>query len=305
MRSEEVMDVHGATRREVEGKGLPVVVLVDGVFDAGEAVSSMRSVLRENLDVEPLAEFDADLLLDHRATRPRITFSDGGFVDYRAPRLGVDLLTDELGGQALLFSGAEPLVAWERITEAFTSLLDEVRAGHVVIVHSMPLPVPHTRPVTLHRHGDSSIEVSGRMDLPASYAHLLETRLRESGKDVSALTIQVPHYIAESEYPPAAVAGLESVAAETALAVPTEELRESGREIDARIAAQLEHNPEAAQLVAGLETRYDAQSRELPQRSSLLAEGEPMPDGDDIARAAERYLRSVEANPDEIDGSEA
>lgn len=294
MRAEDLMDVYAGARRRVAGRGLPVVTLLDGVFDAGGAVASMRSSLLDGLASTPLAEFDADLLVDHRATRPRITFHDGSFSDYTAPRLAVDVLTDDLGNQALLFSGAEPVMGWERVATAFGGLLDEVGAGQVCVVHAVPLPVPHTRPVTVRRHGEDSGESIGPFDLPASFSHLVETRLAEAGHDVAGLTIQVPHYISDSEYPPAAVAGLEAVAASAGLAVPTEELREAGREVDARIAAQIEDNPEAEKLVAGLELRYDVDTPQLAHRSTLVAEGQQLPDGDELAAAAERYLRSVD-----------
>lgn len=294
------MDVYGATKRAVVGKGLPVVAVVDGVFDAGSTLASMRRSLEAGLESTPLAEFDADLLVDHRATRPRITYADGGFSDYAPPRLAVDVLKDELGNEALYFSGAEPAFGWERVAAALGGLLDDVGAGPVTVVHAVPLPVPHTRPVAIRRHGEKSGERVGPFELPASFAHLLETRLVQGGREVVGMTIPVPHYIAESEYPPAAVAGLEAVAAQAGLAVPTEELREAGREVDARIAAQIEDNPDAQRLVAGLELRYDVESPALGSASALVAEGQHMPDGDELAAAAERYLRTVTLDPSEL-----
>lgn len=288
------MDVHGGAVAHVSGRSLPVITLLDGVFDAGGTVAMMRETLLDGVSSAPLAEFDADLLIDHRATRPRITFHDGSFSDYRAPRLAVDVLTDDLGNSALLFSGAEPLLAWERVAQAFGGLLESVGAGPVSVVHAVPLPVPHTRPVTVRRHGEDNGVPIGPFDLPASFSHLLETRLGEDGHDVGGMTIQVPHYISDSQYPPAAVAGLEAIAARAGLAVPTEELREAGREVDAKIADQIEDNPDAGQLVAGLELRYDTETPRLGQASTLLAEGEAVPDGDELAEAVEAYLRTVD-----------
>lgn len=293
MRAEEVMDVYGAAKRSVSGRGLPVVTVLDGAFDAGGTLASMRHTLSTGLESTPLAVFDADLLLDHRAVRPRITYHNGVFSDYTAPRLAVDILTDELGNQALLFTGAEPVLGWERVAAAFAGLLDEIEAGPVSLVHAVPLPVPHTRPVAIRRHGDTSGAPVGPFEIPASFSHLLETRLAESGREVLGLTIPVPHYIADSEYPPAAVAGLEAIAAQAGLAVPTEELRQAGREVDAKIAAQIEDNDDAERLVAGLELRYDLEAPALSPAGALLGEGEEVPDGDELAAAAERYLRSV------------
>lgn len=296
MRSEDLLDVHTSVAKRVSGRSLPVVTLLDGVFDAGQAVSVIRSGLLDGLQRTTLAEFDADRVVDHRATRPRISYSDGSFSDYRAPRLAVDVVTDDVGSQALLFSGAEPLLAWERITQAFSSLLDDVGAGAVSVVHAVPLPVPHTRPVTVRKHGMPLPGTQGSFDLPASFSHLVETRLKENGREVTGYTIQVPHYIAEGEYPPAAVAGLEAIAETTGLAVPTDRLRQAGREVDQHLAQQLEDNPDAEQLVEGLEAHYDQASPQLDGAPVLLHEGEDVPDGDELAAAAERYLRAVDEN---------
>jgi len=293
VRAEDVVDVYPAAKRGVTGKNLPVVALLDGVFDAGNTLATMRHTLQAGMSSTPLAEFDADLLIDHRATRPRITYANGSFSDYTPPRLAVDVLTDELGNQALLFSGAEPVIAWERVAAALGGLLDDVGAGPVTVVHAVPLPVPHTRPVAIRRHGEDTAQNIGPFELPASFAHLVERRLEDSGRKVVGMSIPVPHYIADSEYPPAAVAGLEAVAAQAGLAVPTEELREAGRLIDARIAAQVAENPDAERLVAGLEMRYDVEAPALSSTSALLAEGQRVPDGDELAAAAERYLRAV------------
>lgn len=188
------------------------------------------------------------------------------------------------------------MLGWERVTQAFTDLLDEVGAGPVSIITAVPLPVPHTRPVTVRQHGTPLPGAVGSFDLPASYSQLLQTRLEESGHDVGGFTIQVPHYIAEGEYPPAAVAGLETIAASTGLAVPTEQLRQAGREVDQHLSAQLDENPDAENLVHGLEARFDETPGALDSTSALMAEGEQMPDGDELAAAAERFLRAVDEN---------
>lgn len=296
MRAEDLLDVHTRVAREVSGKGLPVIALLDGVFDAGHAVAMIRASLQDGLQRRTLAEFDADRLVDHRSNRPRITFSDGNLTDYRAPRLAVDVLSDDVGTEALLFSGAEPMFAWERVTQAFSDLLDEVGAGPVSIVTAVPLPVPHTRPVAVRRHGTPLPGATGSFDLPAAFSQLMQTRLEESGHDVGGFTIQVPHYIAEGEYPPAAVAGLESIAASTGLAVPTEQLRQAGREVDQHLSSQLGENADAANLVHGLETRFDETQGAVDGTAALMAEGEDMPNGDELAAAAERFLRAVDEN---------
>ncbi len=293
MLGDDIIDVHGRAQRQIAEANLPVVVLVDGAFDAGSGVRMMRRAIRGEMTLTPLAEFDSDLLIDHRARRPRITFEDGTFKDYRAPRLGADIVTDELGNQAILVSGAEPVIAWERIVMAVTELLDSVGSNEVSIVHSMPLPVPHTRPIVVREHGDSGGLESGPFNLPASFSHLLEARLTEHGFNVTGMTVQVPHYIADSDYPAAAVAGLDAIAAHAGISVPSEQLRELGRAVDAQIEEQLQSTPEAASMLEGLEKRYDMETPLLRSSAALADDESELPDGEQIAAAAQKFLSNV------------
>ena len=290
---DDIIDVHGRAQQQIAEANLPVVVLVDGAFDAGSGVRMMRRTIRSEMDVIPLAEFDSDLLIDHRARRPHITFENGTFKDYRAPRLGVDIVTDELGNQAILLCGSEPVIAWERVVMAVTDLLESVGSNEVSVVHSMPLPVPHTRPVVVREHGDSGGLESGPFRLPASFSHLLETRLTEHGFNVKGMTIQVPHYIAESDYPAAAVAGLDAIAAHAGISAPSEQLRELGRAVDAQIEEQLHNNTEATTMIEGLEKRYDMETPLLRSSTALAEDESELPDGDQIAAAAQKYLSNV------------
>ena len=82
---DDIIDVHGRAQQQIAGANLPVVVLVDGAFDAGSGVRMMRRTIRSEMDVTPLAEFDSDLLIDHRARRPA-TIGPPGRTDRRAPK---------------------------------------------------------------------------------------------------------------------------------------------------------------------------------------------------------------------------
>ena len=75
-----------------------------------------------------------------------------------------------------------------------------------------------------------------------------------AGRNVAGYVIHVPHYLAEAEYPTAAVAGLEYLGAATSLMLPTDRLREAGREVGRQIAEQIAASEEVQQVVSRLET---------------------------------------------------
>src|SRR5690606_3810034 len=93
----------------------------------------------------------------------------------------------------------------------------------------------------------------------------------------------VPHYLADTEFPDAAIKALESISAATGLIFATDELREQGREFIAKIDAQVENNHELARLVGTLEERHDSYMAGNPLRSPLTDEDGELPTADEIA----------------------
>ena len=94
-----------------------------------------------------------------------------------------------------------------------------------------------------------------------------EGRATVGGYDVVGHVIHVPHYLAEAEYPPAAVAGLEYLGATSRLVLPTDRLRESGRDVERQIARQVGNSSEVQSVVSSLEQRYDEYADGAERRS--------------------------------------
>lgn len=67
--------------------GLPLVILLTGFTDAGNAVSGLIDHLHETTDPKPVAIFDNDLLLDYRARRPVMIFDQDHLTEFRPARL--------------------------------------------------------------------------------------------------------------------------------------------------------------------------------------------------------------------------
>jgi predicted ATP-grasp superfamily ATP-dependent carboligase len=127
------------------------------------------------------------------------------------------------------------------------------------------------------------------VQVPGSAGNLLEYRLGQHGHDAMGFAVHVPHYVAQTPYPAAAVELLESVSRATGLLLPTGDLRAAAEAVRADIDKQLEHNDEAGALVRGLEEQYDAYLR-ARQGSGLLAESTPLPSADELGAELERFL---------------
>jgi len=280
-------------------EGLHLIAGLTGFADSGAAVTQLSSYLLDTLDHQVVAAFDVDELLDYRARRPTIYFDQDHLSDYRPATLNLYLASDEIGQQFLILTGFEPDFQWERFSAAVMQLVDRFKVKTTTWVHAIPMPVPHTRPIGVTVSGNRT-ELTDAMSVwkphtqvPANALHLVEYRLQELGHPTVGFVLLIPHYLADTEYPLAAVSALESVSAATGLVFPTDSLREDGREFIARIEVQVEGNAELAKLVGTLEERHDSYMLDNPLRSPLTDGDGELPSADSIAAELENFLAAM------------
>jgi hypothetical protein len=268
--------------------GLPLVGALTGFADAGGAVSQLSEHFLDTLDYTTVAEFDNDALLDYRARRPTIYFDQD--------QLGLYLAHDEVGQAFLLLTGYEPDFKWDGFTSAVIGFVEKLKVKSTTWVHAIPMPVPHTRPISVTVSGNRAELIESmsiwkpRTQAPANALHVVEYRLQELGHPIAGFVLLIPHYLADTEFPLAAVTALESVSAATGLIFPTDSLRESGREFLAKIESQVASNPELAKLITTLEERHDSYLQDNPLRSPLTDIDGELPSADSIAAELQNFL---------------
>ncbi|WP_104103031.1 proteasome assembly chaperone family protein [Arthrobacter sp. 08Y14] len=281
--------------------GLQLLVGFTGFAEAGHVVSQIRDELLENLEHDVVASFDSDQLIDYRARRPQISFVEDHLADYEPPQLNLYRMYDGLGEPFLFLTGFEPDVQWERFAAAVVHLARTFDVKMMSWIHSIPMPVPHTRPVGVTVHGNRPDLMAGisawrpQAQIQAAVGHVLELRLTQAGFDVVGHAMHVPHYLAEAEFPPAAVAGLEYLGAAASLVLPTDRLREAGRDVERQIAQQVEASAEVKGVVATLEKRYDEYAESTVRRSLLVKDNDELADAEELGAAVEAYLASPQA----------
>lgn len=285
-------------------QGLGMYVSLKSMSDAGHSHAQVSNELFGRLDAELFATFDADQIVAYTSQRPRLSFLGDHFAGYQAPRLEIYLMTDELDRKFWFLNGVEPDLKWEQVIAEVLGFVEAFNVSLVVGSASLPMPVPHTRPVGVTAHGNRKDLIenistwSPTVESPAGLTSLLEIRLNEAGRDVVGYSLHTPHYLAESEYPAAAVATLEYVGAALKLALPTEQLREAARMVDQQLAEQLEANKDVRQMVDGFEERFDAHAKEHEPRSLLLDEDERVADAEELGARAEHFLAAIENTED-------
>ena len=278
-----------------DGRGPVLIHALEGFSDAGHAIRLAAEHLRNTLDTELVASFAIDELLDYRSRRPLMTFKTDHFTHYDDPQLNLYALHDSLGTPFLLLAGLEPDLKWERFVTAVRLLAERLGVRQTIGLGTIPMAVPHTRPVSMTAHSNNRDLISdhqpwvGEVQVPGSASNLLEYRMAQHGHEVLGFTVHVPHYLAQTDYPAAAEALLEQVARTASLAVPLRALTDAGASVRTKIDEQVEASGEVAQVVTALERQYDAFVAAQENRS-LLAHDEELPSGEELAGEFERFL---------------
>lgn len=300
---------------ELEGlsDGPVMLVALDGFLDAGNASALASGHLLENSSSRVVASFEVDEFFDYRARRPPMTFFEDHYTDYDAPRLVVRLLHDDQNAPYLLLSGPEPDMRWEGFADAVRKVIEHFDVRLTVSLGSVPMAVPHTRPIQLTNHATAKRLLisenvwAGEIRIPSSAQSLLELRLGEWGHDATGFVAHIPHYVAQFGYPEAASALLAQVGVVTGLTWNTGELDEAAADRRTEIASQVADSDEVRSVVEGLEQQYDAfhsgaENLLDPTNDALgdaLRNGGELPTGDELGAQFEQFLAGLDQAEDD------
>ncbi len=305
--------VDGVPELEGLSDGPVMITVLEGFLDAGSASALASGHLLESSSSRVVASFEVDEFYDYRARRPAMTFFEDHYTDYDVPRLVVRLLHDANNTPYLLLTGPEPDMRWEGFAEAVRKVVEHFEVRLTVSLGSVPMAVPHTRPVQLTNHATakrlliSSNVWAGEIRIPSSAQSLLEVRLGEWGHDATGFVAHIPHYVAQFGYPEAADAMLTQVAAVTGLSWDTSELTQAADDRRVEIASQVADSDEVRAVVEGLEQQYDAfhsgganlLDGGTDALGTALSNSGELPTGDELGAQFEQFLADLDQAEDE------
>lgn len=281
--------------------GLALVGALSGFTDAGQAIKQFAEHIFENLDYELIVQFENDELLDYRSRRPVMFFEKDHIASYSPPVLAIYLVNDEAGEPFLFLHGYEPDFKWEAFADAFTQIVESLRVASFTWIHSVPFPIPHTKPVGITVSGNRN-ELSSQLsqwkpetEVPGNVMHLLEYRLAALGLPTVGFVLLTSHYLAENEFPAVALSAFEHITVATGLVFPTDEIRDANRDFISKLDEQVVQNPDLSKMIAKLEKDY-ASEDQGPIRSPIRQPDHSIPSADEIANELEDYLASRRRN---------
>lgn len=284
--------------------GLPMVATLSGFTDAGSSSSQTSTNIFSNLQSEMVVVFNNDELLDFRSRRPVMYFDRDHVSSYEPAELAIYLIQDEAGQPFLYLNGYEPDFRWDAFTSALVGILETLEISQFVWLHSIPFPLPHTRPLGITVSGsraeliDRYSEWKPETQVPGNVLHLIEYRLGQVEIPCTGFVLLVPHYISDSEYPQVAVTGFELIGAATSLVFPTDQLRDLNEKFVNKLQSQLGENAELARLVEQLEQGYQS-GKMGTVKAQVLPNGPQLPSAEKLASDIEDYLAARRRNNQE------
>lgn len=279
----------------VQGRDLVLVHLLSGYVDAGGVARNLADHLLLQCPHEVVAEFDTDQLHDYRSRRPAMTFDVNQWVEVDMPRMVLHRVSDDHGVDFLLLTGPEPDSQWERASTAILDIAEALGVSQLVTASGTPFGVPHTRPVLVTAHSSAPDLVEDnpltfdRVQVPGSFATLLEFRAGRRGLLGRGFVVCVPHYLAQGSFTPATVTALTHIMDATGLDLPREPLEGTVRATLEALDNEMAQDDELPALVATLEEHYDELGRK----------GEVVPSADEIGAAVEQFLAEQDDGSDE------
>jgi predicted ATP-grasp superfamily ATP-dependent carboligase len=277
------------------------IVLVHGLTGFMDAGSGGRLAIKHILDTlenRPVAFFHIDGLYDYRARRPKTLFDSDHYESMEMPHLTLSEVTDAEGQKFLLLHGVEPDLGWQSVVRSIIELIRTYGVRMTVGIHAIPWPAPHTRPVEITAHSSDPELLGihqpwvGQVEIPGSMSGLIELNLGQQKLPAVGYAAHVPHYLANSEYPKAALALLDQISLNTGLMIPRDDLRDAAKNMDSQINEQISAVDENREVVESLEQQHDDV---MKSRQELTADPQGnLVSGDDLAQAFEQYLADLD-----------
>jgi len=278
--------------------GIVLVHGLTGFMDAGSGGRLAIKHILATLENRPVAYFHIDGLYDYRARRPKTLFDSDHYESMDMPHLTLSEVTDAEGQTFLLLHGVEPDLGWQSVVRSIIELIRTYGVRMTVGIHAIPWPAPHTRPVEITAHSSDPELLGvhqpwvGQVEIPGSMSGLIELNLGQQKLPAVGYAAHVPHYLANSEYPKAALALLDQISLNTGLMIPRDDLRQAATNMDSEINQQISAVDENREVVESLEQQHDDVMKSRRELTST-SEGN-LVSGDELAAALEQYLADLD-----------
>jgi len=281
---------------EVSLRSPVLIAAFKGWNDAGDAASFAAEHLSRVWDADRVASIDPEEFYDFQAVRPHVELIDG--VTRKISWPSNDFYAARLSGapgDALLLLGTEPSHRWRTFTDLVVSVAEKHEVSLVITLGSLLADVPHSRevPITGTAGDQDLIDSLGlqrsRYEGPTGIVGVLHDGCARRGIGSASIWAAVPHYLAVTPNPKAALALVDKTVSLVKAAADISELERAAQVYEERVSEIVASDEDVAGYVTLLEERADERDDEDEIEIADL------PSGDALAEELEKYLRDREA----------
>jgi proteasome assembly chaperone (PAC2) family protein len=260
-----------------------------GWNDAADAASSAIQFVGSALGARRFATIDPEEFYDFQATRPRVKMVEGQtreivwpaveLFEARVPRADRDLI---------LMTGSEPSFRWRTFCKLVVELAEVLGTQLVVTLGALLADVPHTRPISVTGLSSDPTLVARLGLAPSSYegptgiVGILHAACQQAGLPSASLWAAVPHYIAATPNPKAALALVRKLEGLVKVAVDGSDLETASADYERQVNVAVQSDPDVQAFVERLEQAAGEEPDDSPTA---------LPSGETIARDLQRFLR--------------
>jgi proteasome assembly chaperone (PAC2) family protein len=258
----------------------PVLVAAfEGWNDAAEAASTAARYLRDAWGGRPFADIDPEEFFDFSATRPHVRLDADGRrqVDWPTNRFWAAPLPGG-GNDAMLLVGTEPQLRWRTFCDAVVGVARAHGVELVLTLGALLADVAHTRPVQVTGTADDDGLVSrlglrrSRYEGPTGIVGVLHDACRQAGLASASLWAAVPHYVAATPSPKAALALVRRAAEVLDVPMAVTDLEAAATSYEEQVSEVVATDEDVAAYVQTLEERGEGLDVDPEAGHSLTAE---------------------------------
>ena len=270
----------------------PVLVAAfRGWNDAGDAASFAAEHLKREWSAEKLASIDPEEFYDFQAVRPHVRLTEGFTREISWP--SNELWAARLEGSphdVIVLIGTEPNNRWKTFSRLVVDIARQNGVKLVVTLGALLADVPHSRPVQITGTAVDT-ELVNRLHLqrsryegPTGIVGVLHDAFSSAGIDSASLWAAVPHYLAVTPNPKAALSLVRKALELVDAPANVDDLERATQVYEQRVTEVVASDDDVQAYVKLLEERAD-------EGAAGSIDSMEIPSGDALAAELESFLR--------------
>ena len=290
---------HIRTDKDIDLRDPILIAAFRGWNDAGDAATFAAAHLARVWGAEKFASIDPEEFYDFQAVRPQVELEEGVTRKITWPQNEFWAARIESSDRdVMLLVGTEPSMRWRTFSNLIVDVATKLNSSLVITLGALLADVAHSRPV--HITGTAvKPEIVERLKLqrsryegPTGIVGVLHDAFGQAGIDSASLWAAVPHYLAVTPNPKAALALVQKASALVQIEADVEDLERAAVNYEERVGEIVASDEDVQAYVRLLEERSDERAVEEMDPSDL-------PSGDALAAELENFLRNRNPRGDE------